>query len=123
MSDGEVQFEKPHTSPAIGCACCGGWEMRTVEVEDQVVRILCRLETPIIAGFGVAVIERDGVPFHDGSNDTPRAAKRLHEIERLASADPDHDWRFVLDLPLRSAVYQRQGPAEWVLVETGKGFA
>jgi hypothetical protein len=48
---------------------------------------------------------------------------RLADIEAVAKITPDHDWRVHIDAPLYSATYQRQGKAEWVLVEKGQGFA
>jgi len=49
--------------------------------------------------------------------------KPLIEIEVVASVNPDSEWKAHLDLPLRSAVYQRQENGEWVLIEKGIGFA
>ena len=43
--------------------------------------------------------------------------------EDQAAADPDHDWRVHFHAPLSERTYQRHGPEEWVLVETGPGFA
>lgn len=43
--------------------------------------------------------------------------------EGLAATDPDHDWRIRFYAPLSERLYQRHGPDEWVLVETGMGFA
>jgi hypothetical protein len=44
-------------------------------------------------------------------------------IEIRARLQPECDWQAVLDLPMRSAVYQRQGKNKWVLIKTGRGFA
>ena len=82
---------------------------------------------PIIAGFGDAIISRDGkevyraAPARDAEDF--QNAPALSVFEALAAADPDRDWRFFLNLPLRSATYQRHGKEKWVLVDTGRGFA
>jgi hypothetical protein len=47
----------------------------------------------------------------------------VEEVEKLAAADPDHDWRIVMYSPLHGEVYQRHGPGEWNLVEKNEGFA
>lgn len=47
----------------------------------------------------------------------------VEEAEKLAAADPDHDWRIVLFGPLHGEVYQRHGPGQWLLVEKNEGFA
>ena len=45
------------------------------------------------------------------------------QAEELAAADPDHDWRIVLDGPLQGLTYQRHGQMRWVLVAKNQGFA
>jgi hypothetical protein len=49
--------------------------------------------------------------------------KSFRGFEEIAKKDPDHDWRHNLDLPLRSADYQRHGDGKWILLERGEGFA
>jgi hypothetical protein len=49
-------------------------------------------------------------------------AQELSAFEEIAKKVPDHDWRHHLDLPLRSAVYQRHDDGKWVLIERGEGF-
>lgn len=44
------------------------------------------------------------------------------EVEKLAAADPDHDWRVVMFGPLHGEEYQRHGPDQWVLVVKNEGF-
>jgi hypothetical protein len=48
---------------------------------------------------------------------------QFSDAEKLAAADPDHDWRVVLDGPLSGVTYQRHGPAEWLVVAKNGGFA
>lgn len=45
------------------------------------------------------------------------------DYEKIAAADPDHDWRIYINGPLADYTYQRQGEATWALVEQGQGFA
>lgn len=75
----------------------------------------------IAVGFGYAALHRDGAPVHteDESDDYMTGA----QAEELAAADPDHDWRIVLEGPLSGRTYQRHGPGEWALVAQNQGFA
>ena len=79
----------------------------------------------IAVGFGYAGVLRDGNSVYD----EPRDAKSDDEYmtgaqaEALAAADPDHDWRIVLEGPLSGRTYQRHGPNEWALIEQNMGFA
>ena len=75
----------------------------------------------IAVGFGDATVTRDGeVVYQENLYDD---FHYLQEFERMASIDPDHDWRVRLRGPLYEEVYQRQGVGEWVLIYDGKGFA
>ena len=77
----------------------------------------------IAVGFGYAGLMKDGRTVYaepqDGEDDYMTGA----QAEKLATQDPDHDWRIVLEAPLSSRTYQRHGPGEWALVEQGQGFA
>ena len=82
----------------------------------------------IAVGFGAAFVSRDGLGVLDGEKvaaDAKSAEEMLSfaDAEKLAAADPDHDWRVHLHGPLHGEVYQRQGAAEWILVESDRGFA
>ena len=44
-------------------------------------------------------------------------------LENEALKDPDHDWRVVLDGPLRGRTFQRHDVGKWVLVSENDGFA
>lgn len=86
--------------------------------------ITASLHTRIYGGFGGWLITADkeciyAPPPHLDWTKYPT----LMRFENLARKQPSRDWRAQLDLPLRSAVYQRQGRNCWVLVETGLGFA
>lgn len=75
----------------------------------------------IAVGFGYAGLHRDGVPVY--CEHRADAVMTGEAAETIAAADPDHDWRIVLDGPLWSGTFQRHGVGEWVLVERGQGFA
>lgn len=75
----------------------------------------------IAVGFGAAVLlcDRHTVYAEEQGEEYMTGA----QAEELASRDPDHDWRIVLEAPLSSRTYQRHGPGEWALIEQGMGFA
>lgn len=78
----------------------------------------------IAVGFGFAACTRDGVvvleePQDDEGGDYPTGG----DAEKLAAADPSHDWRIQIEGPLSGRTYQRQGANNWVLVEQNEGFA
>lgn len=96
------------------------------------------MDKVIAVGFGGAVATRDGECVADGENgllfvhgDSTECREPLRtddwltfgDIEKLAVADPDHDWRIVLHGPLHGETYQRQGVAAWVCIERNEGFA
>lgn len=77
----------------------------------------------IAVGFGYAGLHRDDKAVY--SEEERRDSDEYMtgaEAEALAAADPDHDWRIVLDGPLSYREYQRHGPNEWALVKQGMGF-
>ena len=86
----------------------------------------------VAVGFGCAQATKDGEVVADGEHSEivrhgilERVERFLTfgDIEELASADPEHDWRIVLHGPLHGETYQRQGPEQWVCVERNEGFA
>lgn len=84
-------------------------------------------EGQIAVGFGYAALHRDGEPVYTEptvDEDTADGAYMTGaQAEAMAAADPDHDWRIVLEGPLSGRTYQRHGPNEWALVEQNLGFA
>lgn len=75
----------------------------------------------IAVGFGYAAVTRDGSPqWSEGDTEEYFTGA---QAEALAAADPDHDWRIVLEGPLSGRTYQRHGPNEWALIEQNMGFA
>ena len=95
-----------------GCLNCG-------YTEDKLP-----MRTRLYSGFGGWDITKDGEHyFNEDSDKEYDEAKTLSYIERRAKLEPECDWRANLNLPLRSATYQRHGKSKWVLVERGQGFA
>lgn len=95
--------------------------------------------TKVIAvGFGCAMAMRDDQCVADGEHgllfvhgESLECQEPIHledwitfgDIEKIALADPDHDWRIVLRGPMHGETYQRQGEGEWLLIEKNEGFA
>jgi hypothetical protein len=78
----------------------------------------------IAVGFGEAHLERDGkVIWREEYNQSYESCMSVLQAENLAKKEPRHDWRIVLHGPLHGETYQRQGPKNWVCVETNRGFA
>lgn len=92
-----------------GCLSCG--PMKTQLCRDNLIAV----------GFGSAHLSRDGEIVLD-ENDSGEF-HTVGEAEDLAAADPDHDWRIVLNGPMRGSTYQRQGEMAWLLVAKNQGFA
>lgn len=93
-----------------GCLCC------------PPVEPAAPLDMIVAVGFGYAGVTRDGADvWHEDNNEED--FRTLAEFEAMAKADPDHDWRVILEAPLRSREYQRHGDDQWVLVKSGMGFA
>jgi hypothetical protein len=74
-------------------------------------------------GFGCAMLTCDGRIVYVERPDSEEDDMNGAQAELLAAADPDHDWRIVLEAPMSSREYQRHGPDLWVLVRQGDGFA
>lgn len=107
-----IKYEKPLERGYIGCLNCGSCPVKLP------------LNTTIIAGFGSAVITKNGkIVYSEASNIEFEDAPKLRKYERMAQKIPNADWRYELNLPLRDAEYQRQGKNNWVLIKSGQGFA
>lgn len=100
--------EPPVKVTHIGCATCGPRPA------------LFGLDDVISVGFGFAALLRDSEVVYSESEGDPMTGA---QAEEMAAADPNHDWRILLDGPLSSYTYQRHGKRKWVLIENGKGFA
>jgi hypothetical protein len=81
------------------------------------------LNAIIAVGFGTTIVSKDGRQIFDGERPDDDQFHRLEEFEKLAVADPDHDWQVVLHGPLHGETYQRHGDGLWVCVEQNEGFA
>lgn len=101
-------------------------------VEGSVVCLTCgcgarsdlNTERAIAVGFGSAGYSKDGETlWEEGMAGEEDDFPSVADVEALAAADPDHDWRIFFYAPLYEAEYQRQGDGVWVLVSNGQGFA
>lgn len=82
------------------------------------------MDMVIAIGFGCAMVTKDGALVWEERPDTHwDKLWRVRKAERRARLDPDHDWRISIYGPMYSAVWQRHGRSEWVMVEKGEGFA
>jgi len=86
------------------------------------VRRQAPLYTVVAVGFGFAAIKRDDEFVYMEEANCKRH-RRLRSFEKMARNDPNHDWRLILDTPLRGREYQRQGYNDWILIRSDKGFA
>lgn len=85
---------------------------------------LLELDTVLYNGFGGYAVSKNGVNYYCGEPDQEwESFKTLQDIENEAVKDPEADWRVELNLPLRSGEWQRHGDSEWVLIDSGLGFA
>lgn len=112
---------------------------------------LAQASMQISVGFGTAICTKDGeIIFDDSwwealcesvyrqsvepnlevtaivsvwdSKLIPFESRTVQDMEVIASLDPNHDWRIVLDAPLWGAIWQRQ-ENDWICIEAGQGFA
>ncbi len=97
----------------IGCLCCS---------------TACRIahaDLPIAVGFGSAVLTKDDELIYSETQDGPVGT--VADAEKLAAADPDHDWRIQKDGPLHGETFQRHAKGkyagQWVCIESNQGFA
>lgn len=96
----------------IGCLNCG----------DN--RGKLPMNTKVIAGFGTAKITMDKKEiYYEMPNTEWEDAPTLMKFELMARKKPKSDWRYILNLPLRDAEYQRQDKNTWIMVKSGMGFA
>lgn len=101
----------PIKSKHIGCLCCPGSES------------CLPMDTTLYSGFGGwSITCDDELWFRENSETEWEHCRTLQDIETTVQASPNHDWRAVLDAPLRGAVYQRQN-GKWLLIEENEGFA
>jgi len=78
----------------------------------------------IAVGFGYAALHKDGQPVWTEPSDCDEEDFLTGaQAEQMASCDPEHDWRIVMEGPLSGRTYQRHGPGSWALIEQNQGFA
>lgn len=78
----------------------------------------------IAVGFGSALLWKDDELIYNESDcETEEEFMTVREAEELTAADPEHDWRIEKYGPLHGETFQRQGPEEWICIESNQGFA
>ncbi len=97
----------------VGCSCCS--------TACQVAHA----DMPIAVGFGSAIVTKDGECVY--SEREGEEIWTVADAERLAAAEPDHDWRIEKMGPLHGETFQRHATGEhagkWVCIESNPGFA
>jgi hypothetical protein len=96
-----------------GCLCC------------PTPAIVANLEKVIAVGFGSAECTKNGELIYDGEDDYQHGKdpKTIGDMEAIAAADPENDWRVCFFGPLHGETYQRHGVNTWVMIESNMGFA
>lgn len=113
----------------VGCICSSGYVHHPIVKSDDADVASRPFDAPtdmiIAAGFGDAYVTKDGVKVYDGEADfhNDLMPKTVGDIEEMAKADPEHDWRIVIYTPLHGETYQRHAPGTWVCIESNMGFA
>ncbi len=86
-------------------------------------RDVLKMNTKIIAGFGDVTITRNKKLIY---SEPPQIewedAPTLMKFENMARKQGGV-WRYALNLPLRSGIWERKGKNNWVLIKSGIGFA
>lgn len=104
-----------------------GTEPRQTDLCSPVGLVYFKPFDVISVGFGWAALTKDeATVWSENTGDIDRHdddALNGADAEKIASGDPGHDWRIVIDGPLAKYVYQRHGTGRWVLIERGDGFA
>lgn len=79
------------------------------------------MDMVIGVGFGFASVSKDGNIVYQETEDKKHWT--VADAEKRAVRSPDHDWRITLAAPLRDAVWQRHSEGQWVMIQSGRGFA
>ncbi len=88
------------------------------------VEKVASMDMVIAVGFGMAGVTKDSMPIYIETLDLDEDDFwTVQNAENAAKNDPDHDWRIIMDAPLRGRTYQRHGDDEWVLINSNRGFA
>lgn len=102
----------PPVEGSVACFTCGAGARSDLEPTRW-----------IAVGFGNAGYSKDGVSLWEENGIEDEEPPTVADVEKLAAADPDHDWRIYFFAPLYEAEYQRQGDGVWALIRKGEGFA
>ena len=107
----------PAVKGSIACVTCNSGAKSDIGMDRH-----------IAVGFGSAGYSKDGTVLWDENMPTSRdldwdEIPTVRDVESLAMADPDHDWRIYFFAPMYEAEYQRQELCVWVLIKNGDGFA
>jgi len=95
----------------IGCPCCSS------------AALVASMDMIIAVGFGAAYATRDNEVIYDGREVEDENWLTVFDLEKMAAADPDHDWRIVKYTPLHGETFQRHGPGQWICIDSNRGFA
>lgn len=90
----------PAVEGSVACLTCGCGAHSDLEMDRA-----------IAVGFGDAGYSKDGeiIWCEQMRTSDDEDFHTVSEVEKLAKADPDHDWRIYFFAPLYEAEYQRQG--------------
>lgn len=104
----------PAVECSVACLTCGSGARSDID-----------MEWTIAVGIGLAGYSVDGKTiWEEGMSDGDfDSMPKVQDVERLALAEPDRDWRIFFFAPMYEAEYQRQGEGVWVLIRKGRGFA
>lgn len=80
-------------------------------------------EAIVAVGVGYAAVTRDGVPMYEAQYGELEHAMSVREAERMAAAEPEHDWRIHLVGPLDERHYRRSADGRWTIYRRGYGLS
>lgn len=101
----------------VGCLCCSS------------AGRIAHANRVLAVGFGeVVVTNGDECVYSECQwNHEGKELWTVADAEKLATADPDRDWRIQFDGPLHGETYQRhksgRWAGQWVCIESNQGFA
>jgi hypothetical protein len=84
---------------------------------------LLDLDALVTVGIGYAALTRDGKPVYEAECGDLEHAMTVREAERLASNEPEHDWRIHLVALREERHYRRDADGRWQLYQRGYGLS
>jgi len=81
------------------------------------------LDALVAVGIGYAALTCDGKPVYEAECGELEHAMSVREAERLASTEPQHDWRIHLVALRDERHYRRAADGHWQLYERGYGLS